>query len=127
MKIVKKSLNVIQNLCANKKAFISQAVGLLFMVFASAASAKLSDYGQNVVGEVGFFAKYGMYIFTVIGLFMFVFGFMEYKKAKTQNGDKSMAITSLIVGLCLGIGSLLYQQSVESVTDEQYEVNTDFK
>lgn len=127
MKFVTKILKVSSRLFANPKSLIAQLVGVLMMLFACAASAKLSDLGGNMADEAGFLAKYGLYFLSLAGLFIFIFGFLEYKKAKTQNGDKGMAVMMLLVGLGLGLGPLLYKHSAESVTDDTYEVNTDYK
>lgn len=127
MKLINKFLKIMDKVIANPKAIFIQFLGLALMLFACTASAKLSDLGGNMANEGGLLAKYGLYFLSLGGLFIFIFGFLEYKKAKSQNGDKGMAVVMLLVGLGLGLGPLLYKNSAESVTDETYEVNTDYK
>lgn len=115
-------------LVSAKRLFSSILLGLFVQFYSSYASAeKLSDMFKRWGEEIGAGAHFGLFVISVVGVFTFLFGFTEYKKAKQTNGDKSIATTFIVVGVLMGVGPWIYAAAAESTTGQTYQVSTDYK
>jgi hypothetical protein len=99
---------------------------VLSMFVPALAHAKLSEIFGNIAVEAGSITQYLLYFLSLGGLVGFVWAFVKFRKAKDENRDTGPAMVSMLVCVVLGIGSFLYAAAAESVTDEEYEVKTEY-